>query len=305
MIASMNAAAATTSSNVATPHTLDGIVAIVNDSIVTQSQLKLAIDRYQHQMQAMGMEKSDLTAAQISDKALQQLIDQQLILQIAKQQKITASSQDIDKAIARLAALNHLPLASLSDELKKEGITMSQFRKDLANQLISERIKSRMVAGKIEVTAADIAKFKAKNLPALEKNNQYHLLDFTLPVTDVANKTEMKQATLQAQQLIIKLKKGANVDTVGVNYDDLGWRNFAELPDLFVKPVSGLAINGVSEPIPAPNGIHVLKVLDIKSQGVEPTADQIKRLVWEQKADQELHKTIEKMRQTAYIKIIH
>jgi peptidyl-prolyl cis-trans isomerase SurA len=155
------------------------------------------------------------------------------------------------------------------------------------------------------VSDADIAKYKQQNLMMFEKNNRYHLLDFTILVNDPSNAAQIKLANQQAQALISKLKHNANVDAVGVSYDDLGWRNFAELPDIFIKPLEGLAVNGISNPIQAPNGFHVLKILDIKSPDSAFTKTQLKHMVWEQKANIQLAKTITKLRKTAYIKILN
>ena len=282
---------------------LDGIVAIVNDSIITQSQLTLAIERSKKQLAEMG--NNSMSEAEIVKHSLNQLIGQQLILQVAKQQNITASEKDVDQAVNRLLMTNHTTMDQLKAHLASDKISYKQFRQDIANQIIGSKMQAQVIRGKANLTEKDIEKIKQKIALSEKRFSQYHIADFGFLFDDSYSQAQKKKLYLQASNLVTQLNKGANIDKVSIAYEDLGYRFLPQLPDIYVKPLLNLSANQlVTAPILAPNGYHVLKIVEIKTPPDKLTNDQIKRMAFDNKVDEQVNKWVKTLKKTAYIKIM-
>src|SRR4051794_26978003 len=94
--------------------TLDSIVAIVNDNPITQSQLNAQVSLYREQLE---FAQAPIPApAVLRKQALQNMIDTQLQLQLAKKENITVDDAGVTQAITHIAQQNGLTLAQLQSK---------------------------------------------------------------------------------------------------------------------------------------------------------------------------------------------
>ena len=86
---------------------LDQIVAVVNDDVITTSELKVALTSTKMQIaQEHVPEPSD---AILKKQVLEQLVNKKLQLQIAKTGSIQVTDSDVDKAVEHIAQQNNVP----------------------------------------------------------------------------------------------------------------------------------------------------------------------------------------------------
>src|SRR3990167_8480552 len=83
---------------------LDQIVATVNDTIITESEVDAALQLAKHQIPSQDMP----TPAVLRKKVLEQLINRKLQLQLAEQAGIQINDEEVDKAITEIASRNQL-----------------------------------------------------------------------------------------------------------------------------------------------------------------------------------------------------
>jgi peptidyl-prolyl cis-trans isomerase SurA len=130
--------------------TLDRIVAIVNDEVITQYDLE---DQKKVVMMQLQRQGTELPPNDLLDKQLlERLINDRAQIQWAKDTGIKIDDAQVERAIGRIAEDNKMTAAQFRDLLKQDGIPFPKFREDLRNEITLARVREREVDNKISVT---------------------------------------------------------------------------------------------------------------------------------------------------------
>ncbi len=287
---------------------LNRVVAVVNSNVITQSQLDEAFDQAKKQIQSTGAPMP--SDAELRKNLLNQLIDKDMQLQIAKRYKITTTDKQIDEAIGRIAAQNKMSVDQLKQELVRDNYNYKQFHDQIGEQLVIHDLQQRAIGNKVIVTDAEVKAFMNSAQHQATPNTAYHLEDILVPLSESATASQVQTAQQQAQSLLQKLHKGIAFDqaTAGLSdpapeKSDLGWRRLSDLPSVFVQPVSALQVGQIAGPIRAPNGFHLIKVVQIQGEAKKLTEQEARNLVYQRKFMEQVDIWLKQMRKTAYIKI--
>jgi peptidyl-prolyl cis-trans isomerase SurA len=282
---------------------LDRVVAVVNNKVITQAQLNLAVNDLKHLDELQG---KTVNMAALKKEAISALIDQQLQLQLAEHNKITITDAQVDESISNIAKENNLTVEQLKQAIAQQGGNFEKFRKQIHNQMVIHLLQQKLFAGRVTVTDQE-AKEIMKNPPKVDNANaSYHLDDLLIAVDSTASPEVVKAAEAQANTLLIDAKKGISFAQLSQShsdylYTDLGWRTTADLPTLFVNEASHMTPGQVSGPIRASNGFHLLKLLDAKGQQPQLTLTQAKNLVFQKKIKAQVNDWLKDLRKSAYI----
>lgn len=254
---------------------LDSIVAIVNDDVIVRSELENQVQLITAQLKGRG---TPLPARPVLEKqVLERMIGNRLQLQRAKQLGITVDDAMLLKAITNIAERNSMSIEQLRRVLASEGINFNQFREDTRMQLITGQLQAQEVMNRISVTDQEIDLFMKNEPPKVEKRSAVHLLHILIAVPEGASSEAIQAAKKKAEEVVAKLRGGANFAQVAVTYSDgrqaleggdLGWMRISEVPTLAVDAAQKLEKGEVSNPIRSPSGFHILKIADVK--GGEP-----------------------------------
>lgn len=277
--------------------TIDGIAAVVNDGIITQSELNSAMRDQRLQLQSMHQP----IPATLRKDVLKQLIDQTLQLQVAERNHLQVSDQELNKAISDIAQRNNLDKASFIAQLQKSGVSYSHYKTILRKQIIIAKLQGQVVGSMIKVTQADVNAFLKSHQKSLKK--EYHVLDVVIP-----NQASLKETQAMAQSVLKKLKAGSGMKDIQAQWQavvshDLGWRTLSDLPDIFKSQVSQMSKSQWSQPIQADNGLHLLQLISVRTQGSSMNQAQAKQQVFQEKYAEQVEKWLSTIRSSAYIKI--
>lgn len=282
---------------------LDQIIAVVNDDIITQSELDHALVATKQRLMQRQISLPDekIFVKQVLDK----LIYQQLQLQTAKRNQIKVSNNEINVAITRIAKASHLSSQIiLKQKLTQQGISYKTFRDQLIKQLMIEKLQQQALQNNISITKSDIATFQKKHtaqiIPA-----QYRVVSVLLSLPPEATQAQINYAKGKAAVVLKQLQKASNFKTAMETHlgsTDLGWRSVDELPQVFAETVVKMKPNEIAGPIQAPNGFHIIKLLDKKAKNTISN-QQIQQIVYQQKVEQALLKWLAQLRSSAYVHI--
>lgn len=289
---------------------LDNIVAVVNDDVVTQTELDHAL--FVMKAQIAATHAANPTKQTLQQKALNQLVNKKLQLQLAKQAGIAVEDTEIDTIVNRVASQNNLSITALYERINQEGMSTSSYRTDLREQLTIQRLQQQAVGGRIAVTPEEINNFMTSH-PTPQRNVEkvYHLEDLLVPVADDASASDIAAAKKVAEALTAKLKQGETVKTVAENEktnkvepNDLGWLKIEDVPSAFTDKVMSMQTDDVASPIQTGNGFHVLRLAETRaadgSSGA-PDRKQVEQIIMQQKFEQHVQSWVSKMRGQAFI----
>lgn len=260
------------------PVPVDRIVAVVNDTAITESALDTRLQQVRQQLVAQHINPPP--ASDLRSQVLNRMILDRLQLDYAKRAGITVSPAQIDQAEAELAERNHMTLPQFQAALVKDGIDARQFRAQLHTSLVIRALVQREIQPQVEVTDREVADYLAKEKALGEV--EYHLRDLFVPVTAGRG---LEKARAEVQQLAAQLKAGASFSELAIQYSqgpealaggDLGWKKAAELPPALLSAVQDLPPGGVSAPVQTPDGFHLLKLLGRQTQSRPQVVSQMK-----------------------------
>jgi len=302
----------------ANPARLDKIVAVVNSGVITQSEVDKRVIMMKRQLGG-DSSTSMPSASTLRQRALDDLIDISLQLQLAKRAGIQISDSELDEAVANIAKSHNLTLEKLKEVLpEQEGMSFVEFRRQFREQGLISRTQQRFLGSEVVISNKDIDAILRNPPKANSTPPQYHVIDILFEVADGAPKEQVDAIKNAARQMVVELQRGGDINDVVkegqdnlkeqvIKSEDLGWRKVNELPELFAKDVAAMKVNQVVGPIQAPNGIHLLKLLAIQGSSlpsVKLTRDQAGEIAFRRKLNEKLDPWLKELRETAYIKII-
>lgn len=287
-----------------TTEQLDAVVAVVNNELITQNEFDQAMNYTKQQIQQSGASMPN--AKTLKTQVLNGLIDRSLQLQLAKQNKMTVTDAQVNQQILQIAKRNNTDLAGLKAQLANNNLSYATFSNRIREQMIIQQLQQSVVAGSIAVSAKDVQQYRADHANDTD-NSQYDVADILVPVSDASNKAAINAAHTRALELITAINSGSKAQDAATQYHatytDLGWRALSDLPSLFAKPVATTQKGGLAGPLLAPNGYHVLMVVDKRNTTSQMSDDDIRNLLANQQAAQKIQSWLADIHKTAYINI--
>jgi peptidyl-prolyl cis-trans isomerase SurA len=250
------------------PKTLDRIVAVVNDEVVTASELdmRLRVAEQQLQRQKIALPPRDVLRRQV----LERIIIDRAQVQTARESGVRVDDATVNAAIARIAEQNRMDLPTFRARLEADGVSFARFREDVREDIVMNRLRDREVDARIQITEAEVENFLAEQAGVAAGSVEYNIAQILLRVPDNAGTERIEQVRKQADDLVAQLKGGADFARLAASYSaapealkggELGWRSVERLPTLFVDAVKGLKQGDIAPVVRSPGGFHVLKLV--------------------------------------------
>ncbi|MCW8955312.1 MAG: peptidylprolyl isomerase [Gammaproteobacteria bacterium] len=252
--------------------TLDSIIVIVNDGVITQSQLDDKVTEIKQQIRQKGSPIPDNQL--LSQQVLEQMIVERIQLQMAEQQGIRIDDLSLNSALQNIASRNKIALDSLRKQLEREGISFEDYRERIRHDLMIQQLQQRTVMSKVNVSDEEINQLLEQQQNS-NSRDRYHLAHILIPTPEAASPEDIRKAYDKAEQAMAHLKDGEAFHEVAlrfssgsqaINGGDLGWRDAGQLPILFLEALKQMNKGDSSSPLRSTSGFHIIKLLDQKSQ---------------------------------------
>ncbi|OQW90921.1 MAG: hypothetical protein BWK79_18340 [Beggiatoa sp. IS2] len=262
--------------------TLDYIVAVVNEDVITHTALQRKI-----QETVDGLRKRQVNIPpqrELEKRVLEGMVTRILQLQLAKQAGIEVDDDSLNEMLRNVAAQEQKTLQDFRLTVERDGYEFREFREELRNEMLIKRLQQRQVVNRINVTNREIETFLAGQTQQGEKSDEYHLLHILVALPEAASPEIIAVKQREAENVLAKLRTGADFkeiaftvsdSQVALEGGDLGWRKIGEIPTLFTDAVKKMAIGAVEGPIRNASGFHIIKLAD-KRQAEEAVATQNK-----------------------------
>lgn len=249
---------------------LDKVVAVVNDGVITSSELDAQVEVSKKQIMAQKMPMPD--DAVLRKQVLQHLIDVDLQMQLAKQNGINIEEKELNAAIARVAQMNHLTMDKLRTEIVKQGISWKDYKENVRKEMTISHLQQKAIGRDIIVKNEQVEEYLKTEKSVTNPNTTYRLLNIVVPLSEEPSPEEVKRARQNAKNLLNKIHKGEDFNRLAIEESsgelaleggDLGDRHLAELPEIFAKLVTGMKIGQVEGPLRTGNGFQLIKLIAI------------------------------------------
>lgn len=289
---------------------LDHIVAIVNDDVITKSELNQSFNMIKAQLQQQGMLKR--SERKIQHDVLEQLINKKLQLQMAKQAGINVTDHDLNQAVSNIARQNSMSVSEFYQRLATEGMNKETYLNEMREQLTIQKLQQQQIISRIVITPEEVTEYsKNSRQEATQTTKTYHLQDILIPFSDDPSDSEIAKANQIAQTVVTQLQEGKALQPTlqsfkdpKVTMKDMGNLELGDVPSAFVDAVKTMQKNEVSKPIQTGNGIHIVRAVDVRNRtlnGPQLSSVEIQNKIGEKKFAEELQVWLAKLRSQAYI----
>lgn len=251
---------------------MNKVVAYVNKRIITQNELNTQVVQTTKNLQQQGIKNSD--PKDLRTKVLDQMILQQAQLDLAARGGIKTTDAEINQGVANVAKSQNLTDSQLQAKLASQGVSMAQFRQQLADQITTEKLRQREVDGRVFVNDDEVT--RVINSEMYKNRIDYHLSNIMIGIPEQATQEVVAQKQALANQVYEQLKQGQPFEKMALKYStapnaiqggELGWKSNTSLPPQILDQIKNLPIGGVSQVIKFPIGFLIFKVTGVKQHG--------------------------------------
>lgn len=253
----------------ATRRSGDYIVAVVNQELVTNSEVQLRLLRAEQEASSNNTRLPDRDT--LMRELLDQLIDERAQLGAARDGGVRVDDAEIDRAVTNVAAQNKITVPQLRERLRTEGMDFARFRNNLRDQILLERIREREVQSRIRINDADIEAWLAEQREKNGAATEYNIAQILLSVPENAAPALVAQRRQQGVALLQRLRSGEDFAALVREASDgskdrggeIGLRRADKLPDLFIEAVGSLRLGEVApQVLRSGAGFHVLRLVE-------------------------------------------
>lgn len=243
---------------------LDRIVAVVNNTIVLQSDLDQQMNNTRAQLRARGVTLPPDEA--IRPQVLERLILLRLQTQRAQQAGIRIDDRELNDILNNIARQNKMTLAQLAESVKTDGMDFLALREQVRDEVTVARLRQKEVDSRVMVTDQDIDLYLSNQGP--NANTEYHLAHILVSIPDGATSEEREKRRQKAAGLLKRVRDGEDFTQIAISSSDgqqalqggdLDWRKAVDLPSLFATTAARLKDGEVSDVLETGTGFHLIK----------------------------------------------
>lgn len=292
----------------ASAEVINRITAIVNDEVITETELNRAIERSKKETgtKPNSDERSEM---------LGRLIDNALMDQLVAEAKITVSDDDLARAIAGVLHDNQMSLEQLKSELSSKGTTYERYKDDMSREIKRVKFLNQVIGPQVKITDQDLRDYYQRHQDQFRGSHEAHIAEIVLPLTGVSTQGEFEALRDQALSIVAKARQGKNFAELASKYSkgpaaesggDLGTVDLKNLPPLVGATVRKMQVGQISQPLLVDNAIAIVKVIslpEISAGDFERTRDDIYAALYDERIEETLYSYLSKERQKAFIDI--
>jgi len=256
---------------------LDRVVAVVNQDVITWSELYKAMEAdASPKMKELQKDEQRKVFKENEAVFLETLINLRLQLQEAKNAGIRVSDEELQGAIDSIKKKYSMSDDAFNESLKQEGLTFAEYKKRLWEQIVISKLVNSQIRNKIVVTDEDLNKFVAENKEVLENTESYGISQILLKKQKDVDNRKLEE---KADDLLKKIEQGESFSDLAKQYSedpsakaggDLGLLKKSQLNKNFTDIISQMKPGDVSKPFWTENGLHIIKLesrTEVKNKG--------------------------------------
>ena len=257
----------------AAPEPLDRIVAVVNDNVITSSELA---DRLQLvKAQLVGQNTSLPPENVLERQVLERMVIEELQMQLARDTGVIVDDIELNNALRDIARKNGMNLIEFRKTVEQDGYQFNRLREDIRIDMTTARLRERQINNRITITDQEVESLLSREAQLGEQSVEYLLGHILVALPEAASPEQIQTARDKIGRIASELAAGADFAQKAIAESDgqqalaggdLGWRNAGQIPRLFVDTVVAMQVGEVSQPIRSPSGFHLVKVVDKRGE---------------------------------------
>ncbi|MCL5671119.1 MAG: peptidylprolyl isomerase [Acidobacteria bacterium] len=291
---------------------VERIIARVNNNIITQRQYDRERQKLREELarQYSGPQLEQELRKHSKD-LLRDMIDQDLLVQKAKDDDINVET-DLIKRLDEIRQQYNLPsLEALQEAVEKQGLIWEDFKDQIRRQLLMREVISQEVGSRILLSRADARKYFEAHKAQFDSPPGVHLAEVLVST----EKHKPAEAEELAKKALAEIQDGAHFAKVAEKYSDapsardggdVGFFKAGTIAPTIEAAISKVDVGETSGIIHTQYGYMIFKVLE-RRVGKTPTFDQVEQQVtaylYNEKVQDGLRTYLTTLRKESYIRM--
>jgi peptidyl-prolyl cis-trans isomerase SurA len=300
------------------PILIDKVVAVVNDEVITWSELqregKPLIQRVREELR----EDARATQTQITQRQiLEALILRRLQLQEAKKEKVVVDAGEVTATLEQIKKQNRITSdADFAQALARENLTLEDFKTKVWEQLVVDRLLARKVRTGIVVSEEEMLQYYQNRAASFQQPSAVRIQHILIRFPEPPAPEDVARARGRGAEALEQLKGGTDFAAVAALYSDgaavreggdIGIVRKGELDPALEAAAFSLEPGGISGLVQTAAGFNIIKVEERKAGDVTvPMAqvrDQVRQRLFAEKLRQRTDAYHAELKEKAYIDI--
>jgi peptidyl-prolyl cis-trans isomerase SurA len=297
---------------------VEEIVARVNNQIITLSDYQKAQQELKQEVaqdcQGCTPDKIQTEYSEHEKNLLRDLIDQQLLVERAKDMDINVDTQVI-KQLDELRKKNNLnSIDDLEKAVESEGLSWEDYKTQVRNKLLTDEVISREVAGRINVSNEEVKQFYEEHKSDFNLPELVELAEIFLS-TEGKTPEEIAAVGKKAEDLHNRVAKGEDFAELAKRYSEgstaqagggLGTFERGQLSKQLEDVVFKMDKGQITDVVQTKTGFEVLKVVDHYQPGLQPfekVEDSIANKIRMQRMEPAMRDYFAQLREQSYVMV--
>lgn len=243
---------------------IDGIIAIVDDRVITRRELENYISLVKKDIAGSNQTLPDDDV--LRRQALERLINRSVLLQQAERRGIKVSDSQLNQIMQTKARQANMTLSDFRDALIDQGYDYEEYRETIRRREIIALLGSQYSQRNASVSEAEVDEFIELSA-ATNTNYEYRLSHILIALPDAATPEQIEEAQATSSEILRLLDQGTTFEALASRFSsgdtalqggDLGWRKKAEIPSLFTTTVLDMKPGDYAGPIRSASGFHIV-----------------------------------------------
>ncbi len=285
---------------VARAELIDRVAAVVNNDIITLSEVetRIAPDAQRLRNEPDATKRAEARTVMVK-RGVDLLIGEKLMESQVRELNIEVADSEIEMGMDDVKKQNNITTEQFEGLLAQEGYTLSSYKAFMRKHLARLKLVNLKVRSKVKISDEDLKAEYARWAHDEANEFEVHARHLLVQVAPKATPEQIEVARLKATMLMEEARKpGTNFAELAkkksegpsaADGGDLGFFKRGVMVAEFEKAAFTLPVGGISDPIRTKFGWHVLKVEEHKVLAAPPF-DEVK----EQLRDKMLRGQLEK-----------
>src|SRR6516165_7921868 len=241
------------------------IAAVVNDEVISVADIR---SRLRMVMLSSNLTDSPETRQRIANQVLRTIVDEKLQMQEAKRQNITATEEEINKAVAQIEKQNNMQPGQLDQALKQRGIERSALVDQLTASIVWAKLVRRLLS-QTNVVSDEEIDYALKRAQETVNEPQSRVAEIFLAVDNPQQEEEVRRL---AERLSDQMRQGARFSAIAQQFSqsataavggDIGWVRPEQLNSELGKMVAQMRPGELSPPLRTGAGyyLHLVQIV--------------------------------------------
>ena len=295
---------------------IDRVAAVIEGDIITLRELEEKASQYLGQLPAEGAER-ETRRNEILQKVLDIEIGERIVGKEleANRDRLGVTDADVDRAIEQVMQSNNLTRERLQAALYAQGMTWSEYRKTLREQIERARLIQFKVQGRVQIGEQEVKRRCLERQSSGSGGEQVCAAHILLRIPAGASDNDMEMIRARAGQLQAELSAGADFDAYALAHSedktapdgDIGCFEKGDMVEAFEQAAFATPVGKVSPVIRTEFGFHVIKVLERKA-APSPCDDEeslvpFRNELYQERMEQQMNVWIDELRKNAFVEV--